>query len=120
MAVRWRRWDATSSADSRRVSDPEPSQATMQLVPYHPPCVCVPSGLTSSYDAPRSLPCIAPRALLVAMGGIDARCPLQGACAGGIKGTGAIGGARGALMPARCGSCAERHTARVVYSRRRG
>ena len=80
-----------------RVSYPEPSPATTQLVPYHPP-LCLPSGLTSSYDAPRSLPCIAPRALLVAMGGVDSRCPLQGVWS--VKGK---GGARGALTPARLG-----------------
>lgn len=35
-------------------------------------------GLTTQYDARQSLPCIAPRPLLVAMGELDARCPLQG------------------------------------------
>ena len=103
-----------------RVSYPEPSPATTQLVPYHPP-LCVPSGLTSSYDAPRSLPCIAPRALLVATGGVDARCPLQGVCVE-CQGEGGDRGSQGGLDAGKVawGSCAERHTARVVYSRRRG
>lgn len=36
------------------------------------------AGLLDSYDVPMSLPCIAPRPLMVAMGGEDPRCPLQG------------------------------------------
>ncbi|GAX80085.1 hypothetical protein CEUSTIGMA_g7523.t1 [Chlamydomonas eustigma] len=35
-------------------------------------------GLVGSFDAPQSLPCIAPRPLMVATGEVDPRCPLQG------------------------------------------
>lgn len=35
-------------------------------------------GLLETYDAPMSLPCIAPRPLLVANGELDPRCPMQG------------------------------------------
>lgn len=35
-------------------------------------------GLLTEYDAPASLPCIAPRPLLVANGEVDPRCPLPG------------------------------------------
>lgn len=35
-------------------------------------------GLLEHYDAPFSLPCIAPRPLLIANGEVDPRCPLHG------------------------------------------
>lgn len=35
-------------------------------------------GLLDAFDAPASLPCIAPRPLLIANGELDARCPMPG------------------------------------------
>lgn len=35
-------------------------------------------GLLSGYDSPASLPCVAPRALLVVNGAADPRCPIGG------------------------------------------
>ena len=35
-------------------------------------------GLLEDYDAAQSLPCIAPRPLLVANGELDPRCPIEG------------------------------------------
>lgn len=40
------------------------------------PSVCA-AGLLQHYDAPQSLPLIAPRPLLVANGELDPRCPLE-------------------------------------------
>ncbi|KAG1670889.1 hypothetical protein FOA52_000391 [Chlamydomonas sp. UWO 241] len=53
------------------------------------------SAAAACYDAPASLPCIAPRALLVANGECDPRCPLAGVC-------GAMVGARAAYETAGC------------------
>lgn len=42
------------------------------------PAWCGPAGLARAFDSPNSLPCIAPRPLLVATGETDPRCPLPG------------------------------------------
>jgi hypothetical protein len=36
------------------------------------------AGMLELYDAPQSLPCVAPRALLIANGELDARCHMPG------------------------------------------
>ena len=39
---------------------------------------CCRTGMLESYDAPHSLPCVAPRPLLVANGELDLRCHMPG------------------------------------------
>jgi hypothetical protein len=74
---------------------------TFRVLPFHQIPNHKKTGLLDSYDTPVSLPCIAPRPLLIQNGALDPRCPAAGtavAAAAAAEAYRAAGSEAGALQ----------------------